>query len=257
MEKNTYNMKKEFLLEQEKLLKQVKKLEKYYNKQTIDYLVSLIMLEQTVFKNLEFGEIFGSLDLFYEIAKHNLCNRTMNTISSCKDLDQTNLSANFFGEHLNISYRHSKDESFNVFSANLGKTKALSNAQNKPSVTLYDFSSPVEVQIQKREEEISRLQNVKYGSDAQFSGYDLEDKPIFTPVYGGPNSRKYFLDKEKIDSLKQQIERLKSYGLKQEEISNLVTDILLEDWNLKLKEENLNREMVLSLSWIDVNKHRI
>ncbi len=256
MEKNTYNMKKDFLLKQEVLLKQVKKLEKYYNKETIDYLVSLIMLEQTVFKNLDFGEIFGNLDLFFEIAKYNLCNRTINTISSNDSLEQSKLFANLFGEHFNISYHHSKDESFDVFSANLGKTNAFSNVPNKPSITLYEFDSSVESQIQKKEEEIIRLQNTKYGSDAQFSGYDLDDKPVFTPVYGGPNSRKYFLDKEKTDGLKGQIQKLRSYGLKQEEISNLVTNILLEDWNLKLKEDNFNKAMVLSLSWININKYR-
>lgn len=256
MEKHTHNMKKDFLLEQGKLLSQIKRLDKYYNKETIDYLVSLIMLEQTVFKNLDFGEIFGNLDLFFEIAKYNLCNRTINTISSSEELEQSKLSANLFGEHLNISYHHTKDEYFDVFSANLGKTKGFSNIQNKPSITLYEFDSSVESQIQKKEEEIIRLQNTKYGSDAQFSGYDLDDKPIFTPVYGGPNSRKYFLDKEKIDGLKGQIQKLRSYGLKQEEISNLVTNILLEDWNLKFKEENFNKEMVLSLSWININKHR-
>lgn len=64
METKTNNMTKGFLLKQEELLKRIKKMEKYYNSKTIDYLISLVMLEQTIFKDIELGNYLGKQNCF-------------------------------------------------------------------------------------------------------------------------------------------------------------------------------------------------
>lgn len=258
MEKTTYNMTKGFLLKQEELLKRIKKLKKYYNKPTIDYLISLVMLEQPVFKDIEFGELFGKTNLFFEIAKYNLCNKTIEKIENIEEIDQEKIKADFFRESLSITYHENQTGYFNVFSSNLGQKESFSNKPIKPSIIVYEMVSSVEKQIDTHEKQLESLLNVRYGSDEQFLGYNLDDEPVFMPVYGGPNSRKYFDNQYKIESLKDRIQSLKDYGTIKEKVSNLVSSSLLSDWNIKMEEEEKvnNKELILQLSWIDIYKRK-
>lgn len=256
MEKTTHNMQKGFLLKQEELLKRIKEIEKYYNKETIEYLISLVMLEQPIFKDIEFGELFGKTDLFYQIAKYNLCNKTVETIENIKEIDQKKLSANYFIENLSINYNKSKDESFNVFTSELGRTKPFSDIPRKPSLSVYEIISPIEKQIETCEKQIASLSNTNYGSDNQLSGYDLAGKPVFSPVYGGPNSQKYFANQSKIEGLKATIKSLEKCGRIKEQVSNLVSSTLLADWGIEEEQEEypFDKKLILELSWIDVYK---
>jgi len=256
MEKTTYNMQKGFLLKREELLNRIKEIEKYYNKETIEYLISLVMLEQPIFKDIEFGELFGKTDLFYQIAKYNLCNRTIETIENIKEIDQKKLSANYFIENLSINYSKSKDESFNVFTSELGRNIPSSDIPRKPSLSVYEIISPVEKQIETCERKIASLSNASYRSDDQLSGYDVNNKPVFSPVYGGPNSQKYFANQSTKDALKADIESLKKCGTIKTQVTNLVSKALLADWEIEENDEKFpfDKKLILELSWIDVYK---
>ncbi len=250
MKKRTYNMDKNMFVEKSILLSKVKELSKYYNKEVIDTLTSMIMLEESVFRHIDFGETFGNLDIFFEIAKHNICNRTIQTIDQMDSIDSAKMEANFFGKGLNIFYTLNDKECFYVFQS------SFDQEIKKPYVLLFESTTPVSELIKSYQSSIDSLKGTKYGSDAQFGGYTKKGEPCYIPVFGGPNSQQYFADKRKIERLEERIAELQSYGDVQSTTCNKVTDVILQDWNIEFKKEPFNG-LVRILSWIDINKNRI
>ena len=144
---------------------------------------------------------------------------------------------------LTMNYHLNEKDSFCIFNSRLDNKKGF----EFPFVHVFesDFTS----KLKTLRKELEHISNITIGSDSIYSGEDEFGKPVFTPVYGGPNSRKAFEKQQKIESIKSEIEMLNRIGSKRDEIYNIVTTTLLKDWNQDLE---LNKEK--DLGWVKIKK---
>ena len=79
---------------QRELLEKIKPLGRYFSKETIDYLNSLVNLDECILKDDAFFNEFGSMDLVYDLMKFNLIGRIYRTIDNDKRLTQDSVKSN-------------------------------------------------------------------------------------------------------------------------------------------------------------------
>lgn len=231
------------------LKQQLLMLKKYLSSSAIEYLYSVLNLEVSILNDEDINVFLGELELFRKIATYNIINRTKKTVLDIKELEKNKFHIQEYGDFLAIYYYPMKDESILTFHANLASTK-LGGSSHHPNVSIFETNSTVS--IEKKRKELECLSKVTYENDDIFIGYDDEDRPIYQPVYGGPNSRKAFENQRKIECLNEKIRNLEQNGCIEDKVTRIVTNTLLEDWNM-----NLETDKVKSLKWVDIKKSSI
>lgn len=243
MNKNTN---KKILMEQVDLFIEIQKLSKYYNEKTINYLMSLIHLEESVFKNFDFYEQFGELSSFYEIAKYNIYYRTISTIFNLSPLLSSEFVINKTDESLKIYYQ----DKFPIFDFMMIKQEKIKGEKLGPLITIYSVSDSLKDRIENIQSQINNLIKFGYYDDFNIEYNDYCKKRF---IFGNFGSKKVSIYESRIDELNEKIEFLKSYGSIQRSICSFVTDKLLEDWNMTFSEN----EYIKTLSWIDIYKKKV
>lgn len=226
------NISKQFLLDKKILLESIKKLSKYYNEDTIKYLIDLLNLKKSVFDDLEFASYFSSLPLFNQIARYNICNRAFYKISRLPIIVKDNLGMTDESNSFILNYKNSFDLLSYVIS------------NEKDCITLYEIISSPEERIEEIERKITKIKNYDY--------YKMYNNRIKTNLFGTYNAKMFNVNNKKINELKEQIAFLKENANIQMDICNLVTENLLEDWDI-----NFGYEYVKRLPWIDIYKKKV
>lgn len=210
-----------------KLIEKIKYLEPYLAKDVTEYLYALVNLEITVFSNEKYNEFLKTFDLFLDIACYNLYER------SVKLIEQSKLPINLinFRRYLQGSYSFSYSQNNEYDFLVLNKSKDC-----KCNLYYHGYFDCAE-ELKKCHNSLNKL-----GTESR-----LFCKPSY--LYSD------ILCKE--DGLKERIKFLEEYGLELEELTDMIDNILLNDWNLEfnkhLKDEK-DREIVKESSWCRVYK---
>lgn len=235
---------KNLLAQECKLLERINKLAKYYNSETIDMLKSLVMLEETIFRHIDFTQEFGKEKWFLDIARYNIFNRAVKVIEGLLQIDQEKLTADFCGKTLDINYYLDDKNKFSVFEGDFTKGE-------KPNITLYTMNISVEDSIARLKKSISSLENKKC-SYSVLVGYPQGLNPVFESVFNGPNLVDYYDNKSTLEELKKELETLMNYGVLKAVTSNMVTEALLKDWDMKFDSKSFREEKSKKLSLVDI-----
>lgn len=235
------------IMKEEELIRIVRDLSKYYNEDTITYLMSLIFLSESVFRKEEFSNYFGSLDWYFEIAKYNICNRTIKIINNLPIIaDEFKINSNSY--EFSIYYK----DKFPVFIFKYNKQNEFNKEKIGPLITIYNITASTKNRIEKIKRQIEDLENIKYNNN-YISEYNDNYKPMYEYMFGNYSPKKISIYKPRIDELNKKIEDLRMYGSIQKDICNLITSILLEDWNITFEEDVYLKK----LSFIDIYKKKI
>lgn len=244
MNKNI-NIKK--LMDITELFEKIQELSKYYNKETINYLYSLLFCSESVFNRLDFANHFSELSLFYELAKYNIWNKAIIQLSK---LMYDQIKYLNFNEH-DKGFRISYQDKFPVFEFKTERERALTGEEIGPIITIYSATASLEDRMENIKKQIRNLQSF---DDSNYIGkYSEKEKAMYQSMFGSYSSKKLYFYKHRIEELGNKIEFLKRYGNIQKDICKLVGDILLEDWNIIFDDD----VYLKSLSWIDIYKKKV
>ena len=214
------------MIDKETLLLKIKYLEKFLSGEVIEYLYSLINLEISVFNEEKYNEFLKELDLFTDIAYYNIYNRSVNLINS-SDINKENIVLWNILNSCMISYNLDKDYDFlRVNKDKFGYLNLFYHGH-------FDYIK----ELEKCDEKLNELKKVKLIH--RRTPYSFED--IF----------------HKENSIKERIDFLNEYGFELEELTDLINDILFNDFNIlfdKHIKEGKDREIVKNLSWCRVYK---
>ncbi len=180
----------ENLKKEKELIKAIRNYEPFFNRDTINILINLVQLKESIFRQIAFGEKFHNLELFYDIAKYNIIKRSIAIINQTKTINQAKLKLHSSPNIYTISYSLNDIDFFNIFKLTINE----------------NFST-----------------NLLPESKAKIS------------IYGIPNPKN----------------QLSPTTIKQEEISILIAQSLIDDWNISLKED-FGQCLVKHLSWINI-----
>ena len=159
----TYNIEKDFLMRQRDLLLKIGELKTSYSKEEIDYLTSIIMLDESVLKANCFSEMFNDANLMFEIAKYNICKRAINTIEKL-DIDQSKVITSSGYGALAISYCEDDNKDFDVFYADLVTRDPWNGSKIRPHIILKEISTSGD-EILNEEAKVSNLITKSFLSD--------------------------------------------------------------------------------------------
>lgn len=243
MEKIMHQVDINFLKKKEELLFKINELRKYWNEDGINYLLSLIMLKSSIFNNIDLAEYLGGYDIFRDVANYNICYKTINTIENLNKIDQNKFVAYFTLNSLIIYYFINSSTYFKVFQYDFAKSDNL-NLLNKDesSINLYEFTTTVDEQILKINNEINKFFQKNYVNYNQLTSR-CDYKNIIT--------RELVADMKKVSKLRSEIKRLEEYGEIQMDISNIIFYVLKKDWDIQF-DDNLVRK----ISWINIYNNR-
>lgn len=236
------------LMDMRDLYTKIQELSKYYNNETINYLYSLLFCSESVFNREDFAKHFSELSLFYELAKHNICNKAITRLSKLPDEKIKELNFDEDDKGFRIFYQ----DKFPVFDFRTLKEEKINGEEIGPMITIYSVTSPLEDRIENIKIQIRNLYNSDYNNN-HIEKYNDEEKAMYQSMFGNYSSKKLYFYKSRIEELSKKIEFLKNYGNIQSYICNLVTDTLLEDWGITFEAD----VYIKRLYWIDIYKKRV
>ena len=111
-----YN-REEFKSRQNDIKERIDRLNKYYKKEVMDYLYSLVNLEETILKDPNFLDEFASLDLIYDLMKFNITGRVYNVIDNDKNISQKEIISNDSIDIPSIKFIYGKEINFDIVRA--------------------------------------------------------------------------------------------------------------------------------------------
>lgn len=249
------NIDNNILMKKEELLERINELSIYYTEDTTNYLKSLLYLNESVFKNSYFSNLFSDFSFPFEIAKYNIYNRTISTIFSLSPI----LSKEFVVDPSNKGIKIFYQDKFPVFDFMSKKQKGHTGEKIGPLITIYSVNSSVKDRIENIKSQIADLEEFGYkkisskenSSKNEYNNYDKNGKKLYMSKELTP--LKVSIYESRIKELNEKIEFLKSYGNIQRSICTSVTDALFQDWNMTFKDD----EYVKTLSWIDIYRKKI
>lgn len=230
------------------LYTKIQELSKYYNNETMDYLYSLLFCSESVFNREDFANDFGELSLFYELAKHNICNKAITSLSKLSDERIKEFKFDENDKGFKISYQ----DKFPVFDFRTLKEEKINGEEIGPIITIYNVNASLEDRIENIKAQIRNLYNSDYNNN-YIERYNDKEKVIYHSMFGNYSSKKLYFYKNRIEELSNKIEFLKKYGNLQRDICNLVTDTLLKDWGITFEDD----VYIKRLSWIDIYRKRV
>lgn len=242
------NLKSQKLMCMIDLYEKIQKLSKYYNKETINYLYSLLFCSESVFSRLDFVENFSELSFFYELAKYNLYNRTIVQLSKLSIGKKDEFNYDEYDKGFRISYQ----DKFPVFDFKTLKEYKNNGEEIGPIITIYNVTQSIEDRIENIKTQITNLYNSDYNNNYIEKNND-EDRALYHSMFGTYSSKKVFFYKRRIEELSKKIEFIKTYGDIQAYICNLVTDSLLENWCITFEDN----EYIKRLHFVDIYKKRL
>ncbi len=248
---------------QRELLEKIKPLGRYFSKETIDYLNSLVNLDECILKDDAFFNEFGSMDLVYDLMKFNLIGRIYKTIDNDKQLLQGLIKSNNSIDLPNIFYNRGDNLSFEVLNCDFRKRVKFSNEKKiKPKIVLKE----VEDKSGKLIEDIERQIYIN-GEDKDIIVGEINELETVKPKNGifhksdnglliVEKKRELEAKQEVYDRLVKQLEKVKKYGCVESEVCNEVTDSILRDFGLSNDDfkKTINRSVVKEYKYVDVVK---
>jgi hypothetical protein len=251
----------EFARRQAELIDRINVLSKYYDKDVADYLKSLVSLDETVLKDVDFLDNFGSLDIIYDLMKFNLVGRIYNLIDSDKSLMQNRIASNNSIDTLDIKYERGDGSRFTIVSADLRKQLSFGyEKEQKPHLIVKEVEDRTDYTIESIEKTIERSEDYIAELTEELAS---PEKPVFSLFQRrdsyNPNSLKRDRIKselEEIERLKDKIEKTKKYGHLESEICNDIGCAIIEDLGIKPEEftKSINRSLVKKYKYVDIIK---
>ncbi|MCM1370908.1 MAG: hypothetical protein NC181_03345 [Clostridium sp.] len=257
------------LKEKYDLLGKICRLVGYFDRHTIEFLESLVKLEKSVFSDAQLGEsMLRDLELFIEIAKYNICNHTIKVIKEIQSLDKEKLQPIFLNDRFSITYKDSL-LCFDVFDFDFSMRKIYTRsnylyinnqinnhevASTKMIIDLYEINMPLATQIELLENNIEKLDEIIQKEKKKSYKYYYGNQ-IRLPVYTGVSERKKFFDRQRLEHMKDTLNILEKYGQKQIDISNEITQTLVNNWGIEF--DYTKETPVKKLSWINVYKNQV
>ena len=252
-----------FSKRQSELLEKIKPLSKYYKKETIDYLYSLVNLDECILKDDAFFSEFGSMDLVYDLMKFNLIGRIYRVIDNDKSLIQRRINSNNSIDLPTLSYSREDNNSFEVLNCDFRKRIKFSNEKFiKPKILLKEVEDKSDKVIEDIErqitingaeqsdiiEDINKLETVKSSNGF----FHKSDNGLLIVA----KQKELEAKQEMYDRLIKQLEKVKKYGCLESEICNEVTDSILDDFGISNADfkKTINRSVVREYKYVDVVK---
>ena len=248
---------------QRELLEKIKPLGRYFSKETIDYLNSLVNLDECILKDDAFFNEFGSMDLVYDLMKFNLIGRIYRTIDNDKRLTQDSIKSNNSIDLPNIIYTREDNNSFEILNCDFRKRIKFSNEKEiKPKVVLKEVEDKSDKLMDDLErqitingeeqndiiEEINELEAIKPSNGF----FHKSDNGLL--IVG--KKKELEVKQEMYDRLIKQLEKVRKYGYLESEICNEITDSILDDYGLSDEDfkKTINRSVIKEYKYVDVVK---
>lgn len=238
----------------EELLERLKYYKTFYSSAERLYLLSFILLQNSVFQAKDFLDRLEKNALLNDILKYNICQRAIQVIEQLDELEQAQFLAHFYDNDLSIRYCFDEDDSFEVFHASF--PVPFSVLMERPYVVLYDIDTTWQRPIACSPELSKKL--VGYYQDPL--------PPIFQ---NGKTHHDFLIDlspqihafherqKQQImDRLEKERTFYEQYGDKQWEIRNKIALALLDDWGIPTLELDSSKHLTKKLSWIDLYQNK-
>lgn len=255
-----YN-RKEFAERQKELKERISILNKYYKKDVNDYLYSLVNLDETIFKDPEFLDNFGSLDIIYELMKFNIMGRIYNLIDNKSNLKQNNIISNDSENAPVISFKKGFEVNFDIVNADFRKRIKFSNeTERKPSLIIKNVTD-------KTENNIENLQNLFDRKEEVIKELEEESKTIVVPKrklfqkketnrYNTISLDKLKYEREELENIKRKILYMEKYGHLESNICNEISEMILDDFGIKEDDftKIINRSLIKQYKNIDIIK---
>lgn len=255
-----YN-REEFKSRQNDIRERIDRLNKYYKKEVMDYLYSLVNLEETILKDPNFLDEFASLDLIYDLMKFNITGRVYNVIDNDKNISQKEIISNDSIDIPSIKFIYGKEINFDIVSADYRRKLQFNNHRTqKPKLILKEVSDrteenidSIENTIEKKNEYIQRLKEEQI----------IIEKPKPSFFHKKENDNNLLLTTKKIENVEDEIDRLikrlstvKKYGHLESETCNEICDLIINDLGIKKDEftKGINKSLVKEYKSIDIVK---
>lgn len=250
-----------FKSRQNELKERIDRLNKYYKKDIMDYLYSLVNLEETILKDPNFLDEFGSLDIIYDLMKFNITGRIYKVIDNDKNISQKEIISNNSIDIPDIRFIYGKEINFDIVNADYRKRLQFSSRNNqKPKLILKEV-------IDRTDENIENLESLIDSKNEYIKS--LKEKPIIIE-----KPKPYFFHRKELDrdiiSTKQRIEieedeinrilkrlsTIKKYGHLESETCNEICELVINDLGIKEDEftKGINRSLVKEYKNIDIIK---
>ena len=250
-----------FKSRQNEIKERIDRLNKYYKKDVMDYLYSLVNLEETILKDPNFLDEFGSLDLIYDLMKFNITGRIYNIIDNDKNISQKEIVSNNSVDLPDIRFIYGKDVNFDIVNADYRRRLQFSSRRTqKPKLILKEV-------IDRTDENIDNLESLIDSKNEYIES--LKARPIIIEK-PKPNffhrkevnnivisqNQKIELEEDEMSRLLKRLEIVKKYGHIESDTCNEICDLIINDLGLKEDDftKGINRSLVKEYKSIDIIK---
>lgn len=254
-----YN-REEFARRQKDLKERIDVLGNYYNKEVMDYLYSLVNLEETILKDIGFLDEFGSLDIIHDLMKYNVTGRVYNLIDKDDNLFQDRIRSNNSIDTPTIIYEKKGVLSFDVVNADFRRKPQTSiDLEQKPKLIVKEVSDKtlediefLENSIERKNEYIDSLKHEKPSFEKSLiSLLQLKD---FKGNSGTEDRIRN--EQEEIDKLKTKLYKIEKYGNIESLVCNDVCHLVVDDLGISSNEftRSVNKSLIKKYKYIDIIK---
>lgn len=250
-----------FYNKQKELLEKIEVLKKYYNKDIIDYLTSLVNLDECIIRDKTFMDEFGSYDFVYDLMKFNLIGRIYKRIGNEKDLIQNNFISNNLLDRPIIEYRREDNRLISVVDCDFRRRLQFDSEKDiKPKIILKSVIDRTDELLEDLENQyLLRLSQKHDLIDEIAISEDNKRKTV--NLFHKVDSNQLIELKRRLELLEDEIKRIEDrlitvekYGRVESEICNRVTDLVLDDFGLDDKdfERTVNKSLIKEYKYIDI-----
>ena len=246
---------------QKEIKERIDRLNKYYKKDVMDYLYSLVNLEETILKDPNFLDEFGSLDIIYDLMKFNITGRIYRIIDNDKNISQKEIVSNNSIDIPNIRFIHGKEVNFDIVNADYRRKIQFSSRKvQKPKLILREVSDRTDENINNLESLIdSKNEYIKSLKEEpiiiekpkpSFFHRKEENKIVLT------TNQKLEIEEDEMKRLLRRLASLKKYGHLESETCNEICELIINDLGIKEDEftKGINRSLVKEYKNIDIIK---
>ena len=254
MKKCDYYANPNYKITQEDLLERLKYYKMVYHSDDRLYLLSFILLQDSVFQPKGFFDKFEKNTLLNDIIKYNICHRAIQVIEQLDELEHSQLLAHFYDNDLSIRYCFDEEDSFEVFHASF--PTPFSVLTERPHIVLYDIDATWQRPMACSPELSQKL--VGYYQDPLPSIFQ-NGKPHHNFLTDLSLQIHAFHERQKqqiMDRLEKERMFYEQYGDKQWEIRNTIALALLADWGIPTFELDSSKYLTKKLSWIDLYQNK-